>query len=289
MIEELRTATDGTQYFRVSHGFKQDSQLTEFGNDLRQLCEPSDNRTGTRVLIENSIANVISWLWADYALLPKQYFTCEHPYDKDGERFYLSAFEDCFDDETTEYLSREVGIPMWAELSIEYIDLVNTTLDVTLEENWGNQNFVSDWGKSEFLSSEGSAIALIYALENSSDGDLIVNTKIADVHKALIQSDPNWYHDQWTYYNWLNFEVTVDKKEIERELKLIGASYSSLTEVERNNLALAAIEAMKIEELEKDKVPQYLLSLLLNHPKTSDQAKTQIALTADEHIIKLKD
>jgi hypothetical protein len=40
-------------------------------------------------------------------------------------------------------------------------------------------------------------------------------------------------------------------------------------------------------ELEEQKVPQYLLALLLNHPATSVELKAQIALST-EYIIKIE-
>lgn len=288
MFEDLRISKDGTQHFRASYWFKEDSHFTNFGKALMELCDSDVKMKKKSELIENSIDNLISWLWADFALLPNGYFTCEHPYDKYGERFYLSAFEDLFEEDTNEYLSSNVGIPMWAEMSIEYIDLTNTVFDLTLEDNWGAQNFVSNFGNSKFLSPEGSAIALIYALHNSADGDLIFNPKLKDIDKHIVQSDPSWYHSQWTYYNWLDFEVTVDKKEIKREEKLIGVSYGTLTEEQRANLVTAASQSLKIKELEEQKVPQYLLSLLLNHPATSAELKAQIAHLSDEYIIKIE-
>ena len=287
MFEDLRISKDGTQHFRASYWFKEDSHFTNFGKALMELCDSDVKMKKKSELIKNSIDNLISWLWADYALLPKGYFTCRHPYDRYDERFYLSAFEDVFEEDTNEYLSENIGIPMWAEMSIEYIDLTNTVFDLTLEDYWGAQIFVSSFGKSEFLSPEGSAVALIYTLHNSADGDLILNPKLKDIDKHIVQSDPNWYHDQGTYYNWLDFEVTADKKEIEREKYLIGASYGTLTEEQRANLVTAAIQALSIKELEEQKVPQYLLALLLNHPATSVELKAQIALST-EYIIKIE-
>lgn len=289
MFEGLRTGKDGIQYFRAEYWIKEDSYLKDFGKYLNQICEPISKPKEARELVAKSIADLVLWLWSDYALLPKHHFVCLHPYDKDGESFFLGAFEDEFDDELSEFLRHRVGIPMWAELSIEDVDTSDANYDRGLEDYWGIRNFVNGWGKSQFLEKDGSALALIYASENAADGDLEYNPKLGNVYIHIIQSDPNWYHDQWTYYNWLDFNVTVDKKEIDRHNKLIGASYGTLTDEQRANLVLAAIDAMEIEELEKNKVPQYLLSLLLNHPQTSDEAKTQIVLIADEHIIKLKD
>ncbi len=287
MFDELRTSEDGTQYFRASLWFKEDSRHIDFGQALTQLYDSEVKLKRRGELAKNAIDDLISWLWADYALLPRTYFTCQHPNDRD-ERFYLSTFEDNFGYETKEYLSGSVGIPMWAELSIEYIDLESTVFDQTLEDHWGSQNFVSNWGE-RFLSSEGSATALIYASENSARGDLIYNPNLKDINKHIIQSDPNWYHDQSTYYNWLDFEVTVDKKEIEREQKLIGSSYGSLSDEQRANLVSAAIELMKFHELEEQKVPQYLLTLILNHPATAKELKAQIARLVDPYIIKIED
>lgn len=288
MIEELRTAKDGRQYFRASSWFKEDAHFVNFGEQLNQLVSGALPKKALRVALEKSVPDLITWLWSDYALLENHYFACQHPYDRYEELFYLAAFEDSLQEETNEYLKASVGIPMWVELSIDYVDTGEFFHDGSLQNYWESRSFTSP-GKADFLTAEGSALALMYALENSSDGDLKVNLKIDDVHQAIIQSDPTWYHNQHTYYNWLDFDVTVDKKELEREQKLIGASYGTLSDEQRANLVLAAIDAMGIDELEENKVPQYLMSLLLNHPKTSDESKAQIALIADDHIIRLKD
>jgi hypothetical protein len=49
------------------------------------------------------------------------------------------------------------------------------------------------------------------------------------------------------------------------------------------------IEAMNDSAFSENKVAQYLLTLFLNHPATPAEAKAQIALLSDDHIIKLKD
>ena len=289
MIELLRTDKDGIQYFRAEYWMKDDSHFKDFAKSLEKITSAKVSSKKESDFIEEVIPNLITWLWTDYALMPKHYFSCWHPYDKDSERFNLGALEEEFEEETIEYLSGWVGIPMWAEMSIEYIDLANTVYDMRLEDNWGIRDFLSSWSNSKFLTPEGSAIALIYASESASEGDLIYNSELKDIDKHLIQSDPNWYWNQQTYYNWLDFDVTVDKKEIERENKLIGASYGTLTEEQRTHLVSLAIESMKIKDLESQKVPQYLLTLLLNHPVTSVESKAQIALLGDKHIIKLED
>lgn len=289
MFEEMLTDRDGIQYFRAEYWMKDDSHFKEFSKSLKMLTSDKFFIKNDGELVEKSIPDLIIWLWADYALMPKQYFTCWHPYDKDGEKFCLSTFEDDFEEVTNEYLARWVGIPMWAELSIDEVDTSDANYDRTLEDCWGRRSFTNGWGKSQFLEKVGSALALIYASENAADGDLIFEPKPRGAYVHIIQSDPNWYRDQWTYYNWLDFAVTVDKKEIDREAKLIGVTFSSLSNEERSNLISVAIDSLKIKDLEAKKVPQYLLTLLLNHPATSDEDKARIVLLGDKHIIKLED
>jgi hypothetical protein len=278
MIDELRTADDGTQFFRCTHFFREDSHFIDFGKALSQIVATEDE--DSQSLFEKIMPELIIWLWSDYAKSTNRNFYCYHPNGRYDEEFNLNGFEfgDSFNDAAQEYLRAYVGIPMWAEMSIEYVDSGNEIYEIKNRDGWGNERF---------LNREGSSLGLIYASSTAEDDDLSYNPKLYPLDKFIIQDDPDWYKDQQTYYNWLDFDVSVDLKELEREEILVGITYSSLSEKERTHLVLAALETLKNNDLESKKVPQYLLSLLLNHPKTSMELRARIALVGDEDIIEL--
>lgn len=281
MIHEIRTGKDGTQYFRAMYWQKEDSHFRKFGEDLQFLASGEVTGKKLRELISIAIPDLVTWMWGDYAHIPDRSFYCKHPYEKYDEEFGLWGLElsDYFE-QAQEYFRNFVGIPMWAELSIGNVDLSDANYERPIEDLWG---------RGEFLHSTGSSLALIYAMQNASEGDLEFNKKLNPIDKFIIQDDPNWYRDQESYYNWLDFDVTVDQKEIERYHSLVGTSYKSMTIEQRKHLVLAAIEAMKIKELEKQKVPQYLLTLLKNHPSTEPDLVSQIVQLKDENIIGIRD
>lgn len=281
MIDEIRTDKDGTQYFRAQYWKKEDSHFKNFGEELLLLVSGELKGKKNRDLTSKVMPDLITWIWGDYTQIANRSFYCKHPYEKYEEEFGLWGLElsDYFV-RAQDYFRGYVGVPMWAEMSIEYVDTSDIHFDRKIEDIWG---------RGQFLNSNGSSIALIYASETSSERHLEYNKKLRPLDKFIIQDDPNWYRDQESYYNWLDFNVSVDQNEIRRELELIGISYNSISEEQRKRLLLAAIESLKIKEIESQKIPQYLLTLLLNHPATDADSVSLITQLADESIIGIRE
>ncbi len=265
----------GNRYFQL--GMDRNSYHFTFVEDI---VDPETELEDAISEYQGNFAFIVENLWQEYALLNLDSFYCYYPNDRDYHEFGLRSlsFQADFSIETYREISREIYIPHWARIYVDHIEEDH----IPDEDSWGEGKFLSDYIQSK-------STLLLHALYAREDELSIRDERFrAAPDIEIIQTDHRWSFDEG-YFNWFDYGVNPDLEEIRILHEKDGLSYSKLTDDQKSKLVAVAIEALNDAAFSENKVAQYLLTLFLNHPATPVEAKAQIALIPDEHIIKIED
>ena len=266
---------NGNRYFQLG----MDLNLYSF-TFVEDIVNPETELADSISDYQSNFALIVENLWQEYAILKFDNFYCNYPNDRDYHEFGLESlsFQSVFPIETYREISKDIYIPHWARIYVRSVQ----TEDIPYEDSWGEGNFLSHYIQSE-------STLLLHALYAREDELSLRSERFrvaADIE--IVQSDSGWSIDEG-YFNWFDYGVNPNLDEIRRLQEEDGLSYSKLTDDQKSKLVSVGIEAMNDSAFSENKVAQYLLTLFLNHPATPVEAKAQIALLSDEHIIKLED
>lgn len=270
-MNEIVRHVDGVIYCR---GYNQLSSETasEFSLIFPTLL---NSHTPAKQLLAGfcqALPHLIEMIWQEYAQITKYVFYA-NDVNNDDHEFGVCGLEnaDIFSEETKEYLRGQVGFPDWAELSVDYVD---TSESASLGEQWKRFDVIEKSQSMRLLKTFDAA-------------PIDVFEKVEDL-VTILQDDDRWYFGR-EYVGWFDVEVTANLQLIKDIQKKRGFSYNSLSEADKCALIEIACNALRLQDMQENKAPHYLLSLLWNHPGTPDEGKARIALIADGYIIKLKD
>jgi hypothetical protein len=245
------------------------------------LSEQIKSEEAMKVFVELAPA-IIDLLWQDFALLGFSFYS-DNYLDKFDEYFGLFDFEflEC------SFLTFNLGTPSWVDVSIDQIDFNPEHTDW---KTWGD-GFLEQVGHEETilqLYAWGQRLPLFEDKESLSREsgnwywpDQDFSTEIeTEVH--ILQSDPLWTFSN--NYRLIDFCVTPNLNYIEELQKNRGLSFKNLSSEMKSKLVSIATSARNHPEIGAEKVPHYILSLLLEHPDTPEELKTFITLLADVDI-----
>ena len=223
---------------------------------------------------------ITNLLWQDYAKLGYDFY-CNHyrqPYE-DNFGIWDYRYED------SDYFIMNIGTPSWAEV---YVDWVDISLD--RDSNW------NEWGEG-FLENidENSSLLLLYAWETEISDEYLTEEAgdwywpkvtfdiVVDPLLTILQLDRRWYFDA-DYFNIIEFGVNPDVDHI-RKLEIeSGVSYDALSSDQIGLIVDLSLALLDHSEIGSNKVVHYILSLVLNHPKTSEKTKAAISQLNNPHI-----